>query len=439
MMGRDRRAGFGWSAVAALALAGAALLAPATASARGYTGAQAEAQGDTAQDPYSFPAIKLCCEKKKKPHHGHHGHWGHNPGTPPDGAHRNVAVNCAMPTSRESFGSMREALDYMRGAPGRISVVPGAPCDISGLSFGSGVVVTTANYGYGVRARVGGASCAQVSAAGAAGAVTFGGIDVEACFNVRSGELNLDEVNLSWRGQDSAILVNGGSLTMRRTTVRAKDAAVYAIAAGRVWIDESRLATTPAGPFVIRLNAANINLVGLLVKGAKAGVVIDGVRDALQLSGVTVVRSEPEDPYPPFGPGDHGILIGGGQALNDLPWLSGLEARRVVIKGANVTGYENGITLGSGTSVVVESSTVNGASYGISAAAGAFVTLQNNKVRGSKVAAISLQAGARGQAESNSLHCARGDCVCYSGDCTSRSNYVFAQGAFRMRDTDCDD
>jgi hypothetical protein len=171
MMGRDRRAGFGWSAVAALALAGAALLAPATASARGYTGAQAEAQGDTAQDPYSFPAIKLCCEKK--PHHGRRGHWGHKPGTPPDGAHRNVAVNCAMPTSRESFGSMREALDYMRGAPGRISVVPGAPCDISGLSFGSGVVVTTANYGYGVRARVGGASCAQVSAAGAAGSASM--------------------------------------------------------------------------------------------------------------------------------------------------------------------------------------------------------------------------------------------------------------------------
>jgi hypothetical protein len=435
MMGRDRRAGFGWSAVVALALAGTALLAPGTASARGYTGAQAEAQGDTAQDPYSFPAIQLCCEKK--PHHRHRGHWERKPDGPK--GPRDVIVNCAVPTSRESFGSMSEALGGMHGHPGRISVVPGAPCDISGLTFGSGVVVTTAHYSYGVRARVGGASCAQVSTAAATGAVTFGGIDVEACFNVRSGELNLDEVNLSWRGQDSAILVNGGSLTMRRTTVRARDAAVYAIGAGRVWIDESRLATTPAAPFVIRLSASNINLGSLLVKGAKAGVVIDGVRDALQLSGVTVVRSEPEDPYPPSGPGDHGILIGGGQALNDLPWLSGLEARRVEIKGANVTGYENGITLGSGTSVVVENSTVNGASYGITAAPGAFVTLLNNKVRGSKVTAISLQAGARGQADGNSLHCSRGDCVCYSGDCSSRSNYVFANGAFRMRDTDCDD
>ena len=73
------------------------------------------------------------------------------------------------------------------------------------------------------------------------------------------------------------------------------------------------------------------------------------------------------------------------------------------------------------------------------AAPGAFVTLLNNKVRGSKVTAISLQAGARGQADGNSLHCSRGDCVCYSGDCSSRSNYVFANGAFRMRDTDCDD
>lgn len=438
MMGQDRRAASGWSVFAALALlAGAALLAPGTAEARGYTGAQAEAQGDTSQDPYTFPNIRLCCEKK--PHHKRGGsHWHHGPGTPPPGGY-NLTVNCAVPTSRESFGSVREAVDYLHGRAGRISVVPGAPCDIAGVTFGSGVVVTTANYGYGVRARVGGASCAHVAAAGAAGPATFGGIDVEACFNVRSGELNLDEVNLSWRGQDSAILVNGGSLTMRRTTVRAKDAAVYAIAGGRVLIDESRLATTQTGPFVIRLNAANINVNNALIKGAKAGVVIDGVRDALQLTGLTVVRSEPEDPYPPFGQGEHGILIGGGQALNDLPWLSGLEARRVVIKGANVTGYDNGITLGSGTSVLVESSTVNGASYGISAAPGAFVTLVNNKVRGSKVVAINLQEGARGQADSNSLHCARGECVCYSGDCTSRSNYVFAHGAFRMRDTDCDD
>lgn len=436
MMERGWRSGLAVGLAMLAGLAGAAMLAHA-GLAHGYTGAQAEAQVDTPRDPYSFPNIQLCCQHKPHTRPGGGGYTP-GPGLPPGGA-RQVAVNCGAPTTRQSFSSIREALAYMRGAPGQINVVPGVPCDVSGLRFNSGQVVTSSNYGYGSRARLVGGSCAQIEAAGGAGPVTFGGVDADVCFTVRSGELNLEEANIAWRGQDAAILVTGGGLTMRRTTVRAKDAAVYAVSAGRVWISDSRLATTPNGPFVVRVGAANINLTTVLVKGAKAGVVIDGARDALQLTGLSVLRAEPEDPYPPLGPGDYGILVGGGQAMNDLPWLSGLEARRIVIKGVTVAGYATGITLGSGTSVQLEDSTVNGAANGISVAAGAFVNLQNNKVNGSRAVAINLQAGARGQAERNVLRCASGRCVCYGSECTSRSDRVFAQGAFRLRDTDCDD
>jgi hypothetical protein len=419
--------------MAAVTLMAGALLLPEPAAARGYQGAQAEAQLDGQQDPYSFPNIRLCCQEKPK-HRPHRPDWG----PAPIGAGRNVVVNCAAPTSRGSFGTVREALEFMRGAPGQVSVVPGAPCDVSGLSFGGGVVVTSANYAYGPRARLVGATCAQVVAGGTKGPAVFGGIDMDVCVNVRSGEVNFEEVNLAWRGQDSAILVTSGGVTMRRSTIRAKDAALFAVSAGRVWINESRLATTQNGPFVVRMNAANINLSGVLVKGAKAGIVIDGARDALQLTGVNVVRWEAEDPYPASSPGDFGILVGGGQALNDLPWLSGLEARRIVIKGVTVSGYNTGLSLGAGASVLVEDTVVNGPAHGIKVAPGAYVTLRNNKVNGSRVVAIDLQAGARGEADRNSLTCQSGDCVCYGGDCTSRANRIFGQGAFRMRDTDCD-
>ena len=121
-----------------------------------------------------------------------------------------------------------------------------------------------------------------------------------------------------------------------------------------------------------------------------------------------------------------------------MPWLSGLEARRIVIKGVTVSGYNTGLSLGAGASVLVEDTTVNGPAHGIKVAPGAYVTLRNNKVNGSRVVAIDLQAGARGEADRNSLTCQSGDCVCYGGDCTSRANRIFGQGAFRMRDTDCD-
>jgi len=168
-------------------------------------------------------------------------------------------------------------------------------------------------------------------------------------------------------------------------------------------------------------------------------VLLDSVTEALDLTKVNVIRTEPGDPYPPSGGGDQGIVIGGAQAMQDLPWLSGMDSRRISIRGGSVTGYGVGITVGSGSSVVIEDMSVNGAAKGISVAAGAYAELNRNRIKGVKGTGIDLQTGARGTADHNDVQCVHGRCVCYGGDCSSRSNYTFGNGAFRMTDTDCDD
>lgn len=70
------------------------------AEARGYQGAQAEAQLDGQLDPYSFPNITLCCDRKPGS-----GRPQNRPDWLPPQPPYNPVVNCAVPTTRGvSFG-----------------------------------------------------------------------------------------------------------------------------------------------------------------------------------------------------------------------------------------------------------------------------------------------------------------------------------------------
>ena len=419
----------------ALALAGWLLGFQDAAQAHGYPGAQAEAQGDAGSDPYNFPNIKLCCERRRWK--GPNGGPVKNP-VPP--GPQTVSVNCGMPTDApRSYSSVQEGLAKIGGF-GTIFVAPGTPCEISGVVFAGPVVISTDRYGYGARAKlVTAESCALVSPAAPNVAVTLGGIDIDGCLAVMSGGLSLDEVNVAWRGNHSAVTVNHGSLSVKRSTIRAKDIAIYAASAGRVFIEESKLATTSTGPQVVRLSAAVVQMNDVKVKGGAIGVLLDNVSEGLDLNKVDVYRGEPGDPYPPVSPGDQGIVVGGAQAMQDLPWLPGMDARRVTIHSGSVTGYNVGIAIGPGSSVAVEDMAVNGAAQGISVAAGSYAQMTNNRIKGTLANGIVLQVGARGTADRNEVQCVHGRCVCYGGDCSSRSNYVFGNGAFRMTDTECDD
>jgi hypothetical protein len=426
----------------ALAAAGWLFGTPQAASAHGFPAAQAEAQGDTGVDPYSFPKINLCCERRSGRHgggdHGHGG-WGAGSGDPGE-PKPPVLVDCAVPTQpRISFGSVQEAMSYLRGA-GTIYVAPGAPCEVSGLQLNGPVTIATDRYGYGARARlVSAEACISVNSGRSNSSVTFGGLDIDGCVSAGAGETVFDEVNLAWRNPGPAINVLSGSLVVRQSTVRAKDVALNTSSAGRIVIDQSTLATTVVGQNVARISAARVQMNDVQVKGGVVGILFDSVTEALELNKVNVYRTEPGDPYPPMEDGRQGIVIRGAQAMQDLPWLPGMDIRRVKIVAGSVTGYGVGILVGAGSSVLIEDMSVNGGSKGISVDAGAIVDLKDNRIRGVRDVGIDLQTGARGEAKENHLQCVHGRCVCYGGDCSSRSKYSFGNGAFRMTDTDCDD
>jgi hypothetical protein len=341
-----------------------------------------------------------------------------------------------------SFGSLREAVHAVK-ANGNINVTPGASCDLSGVTFHRAVTVQTQPYGYGARAQLGGGSCAVVASGGypSAGAVVLKGVDIEGCLAVHGGALTIDASNIAWRGQDAAVRVSSGHLAIvGESTVRAREAAVVANSEGRVDIRDARLATTPDGRHVVRLNVRSATLEGVQIKGGRIGLLVDNVKDNLQLSALEVVRSEATDPYPPSDAGDVGIVIGDGQPLHDLPWLSGTSSRQVSLTGSKIAGYNTGLSFSTSSSGYVEKVEIHAAATGILVGQGAYVRLLRNKVYGATSAGIAMQAGARGVAEQNTLICkGRGRCVCYGGDCTSRSNYVFGANAFKLEDTNCDD
>lgn len=435
------RIGGGLMMAVALVAAGWLFGMPATASASGFPAAQAEAQGDTGLDPYSFPKIDLCCERRSGRQGGGHGHGGWGSGSGDPGQPKPpVLVDCSVPTQpRVSFGSVQEALAYLRGA-GTIYIAPGAPCEVSALQLNGPVTIATDRYGYGSRARlVAAEACISVNPGRASSPVTFGGLDIDGCVSVGSGETLLDEVNLAWRNPGPAINVSSGSLSLRHSTVRARDVALNTSSAGRIVSDQSTLATTVGGPNVARISAARVQMSDTQVKGGIVGLQFDSVTEALELTKVNVYRTEPGDPFPPLKDGNQGIVINGVQAMQDLPWLPGMDVRRVSIDSGTVTGYDVGIYVGAGSSVLVEHTSVNGGSQGISVAAGAIAELKDNRIKGVHGTGIDLQAGARGAATDNHVQCVHGRCVCYGGDCSSRSNYTFGNGAFRMTDTDCDD
>jgi hypothetical protein len=433
MKRQGQHSNYGLAAGVAMAImAGLILFASGSAGAQGYPGAQAEAQLDGQSDPYSFPNIGLCCDRR---------HWKHRrphkPVPTPPGDPR--VVNCGAPTSKASWGTVSEALKHLDGKPGHIAIVPGAVCDISGLVFRTGVSVRTQSnaYAYGARARVAGSGCAQVVAAGPHGPAVFSGLDVEACMNVVSGELQLDEVNIAWRGVGAAVNAAGGGVVMRRSTIRSKDEAFNAVGAGRIWIQDSKLATPPSTRAVLRVgSAAQVNLDDVLIKGAQEGLVIEGVRDSLQLLKVNVLRSEAGDPYPSSENGRVGARLGGGERMNDLPWLSGFEARQIMVSNVSVEGYDVGISLGAGGSFVVEKSVVRGARQGIVATRGAYVNLRDNRIN-ARAVGLSLELGVRGDATDNRITHHDGECVCYGDECTRKSDKSFEKGPFRLRDTEC--
>ena len=438
---------------AAAVLAAGALFALAGSNAvQAYSGAQAEAQSDPRSvDPYSFPNIDLCCKtpkKKKKPRRrGGYGGGGYGDngdyGDYDDGdySHRNgraVRVSCGAP-QRYSYSSISEALEHVREG-GRIVVRPGAPCDVSGLTIDQGITIESDDYEYGGRADLrGNGECVSISPSYASSVVSFRGVDIDGCLTLQHGRLDFKEVNLASRSSDDAVRINGGTFSSTDSTIRARGTAINAKRGVMVSLTGGGFASGARAEHVIRLEVDGANLQNTMIKGGQTGVYVGMQgRYPVTFSRVQVVRGEASEIYQ-IGPGKAGIVIGGSAPGDDLPSLPNLPGTSVSIEGGVVGGYVDGIVFSSGVRGAAKGVNIVHPGRGIVVEAGAAVDLRENKITHAKRTGIHLAGGASGSASFNDIQCDDGHCVCYDGECTSRSDREFGRGAFRMSGTRCDD
>lgn len=419
----------------ALAAAAGFLWMGSSETASAYSGAQAEAQSD----PYAFPNIELCCKPKKvhkRRRHGDDPWYPPGPGgddRPPHG--RWVRVSCGEPAPY-SYSSLREALDRI-GEGGHIRVRPGAACDISGLTIDQGVVIESDDYAYGGRAELRGGECATVAPAYGSSLVSFRGIDIDGCVVVQNGRLDLNEVNLASRGTGDAVRLNGGSFSSTDSTIRARGTALNAVRGLTVSLTGGGFASGAKAESVIQLSVDGANLQNTLIKGGVVGVRVGMTgRYPVAFNRVQVLRGEANEIYQ-VGPGQAGIVVGGPTPGDDLPSLPSLPGTSFTIEGGAIAGYADGLVFAPGTRGAAKGVNIAHPGRGIVVGPGATVDLRDNRITHAKRTGIDLAQGAVGTAAFNDIQCDHGSCVCYGGDCTSRSDRDF--GLFRMSGTRCDD
>lgn len=406
-----------------------------------YSGAQAEAQSD----PYAFPNIELCCKAKKTYRRRGRGNGGGGPWYPPGGpdgpdgpgpSGRWVRVSCGAPAPY-SYSSIAEALERV-GEGGRIRVRAGAACDISGLAIDQGVVIESDDDGYGSgRAELTARDCATVAPSYGSSLVSFRGVDIDGCVIVQNGRLDFNEVNLASRGTGDAVRLNGGSFSSTDSTIRARGTAVNAVRGLTVSLTGGGFASGAKAESVVQLSVDGANVQNTLIKGGIVGVRVGMTgRYPVAFNRVQVLRGEAAEIYQ-IGPGQAGILVGGPAQGDDLPSLPSLPGTAFTVEGGVIAGYADGVVFAPGTRGAAKGVTISHPGRGIVVGPGASVDLRENKISHAKRTGLDLARGAVGSASFNDIQCDNGSCVCYGGECTSRSDRDF--GLFRMSGTRCDD
>ncbi len=420
----------------ALAAAAGLFWAATSDTASAYSGAQAEAQSD----PYAFPNIELCCKKKT---HRHRPRPGGGPGYPYPGGggddgyppHGSVRVSCGEP-ERYSYSSIGEALENI-GEGGRIRVRPGASCDISGLVIDQGVVIESDDYQYGGRAELRAGGCATVAPGYGTSLVSFRGVDIDGCVIVQNGRLDFNEVNLASRGTGDAVRLNGGTFSATDSTIRARGTAINAVRGLTVSLTGGGFASGANAESVIQLSVDGANVQNTLIKGGLVGVRVGMTgRYPVVFNRVQIQRGEAAEIHQ-IGPGQAGIIVGGPGPGDDLPSLPSLPGTSFSIEGGVISGYGDALVFAPGTRGAAKGVTIAYPGRGIVVGPGASVDLRENRITHSRRTGIDLARGAVGSASFNDIQCDNGQCVCYGGECTSRSDRDF--GGFRMSGTRCDD
>ncbi len=424
------------------ALGGFFLLGASVLPASAYSGSQAEAQMDRS-DPYSFPNIDFCCKEQK-----HKKKWRKRPGYGGGDRDRDrdrdrdyegretVRVSCGAPRSR-SYSSISEGLAHLKEG-GRILVDADAPCDVSGLLIDQGVLIETDYESYGRPAVLRGTACMNVAPHYASSVVSFRNIEIEACVVLQYGQLNYNEVNQSSYGPGDGIRMDGGTFAATDSTVRARGTAINAARGVMVSLTRGGFASAARAEETILMNADGANFQNTVIKGGVVGIRLSlQGRYPVSLTGVQVMRGDLSEVMQ-VGPGKGGIVVGGTSTGDGLPSLPSMPSAALTIDGGSVSGYADGIVLGPSTRSTVRGVAIVHPRRGIVANYGAAVDLSGNTISHSKHAGIDLEAGVIGQARNNNIQCDKGECVCYGGECTSRSDKVF-NALFQMSGTRCDD
>jgi hypothetical protein len=408
---------------------GAALFMAAGVSkpALAYSGAQAEAQSDPS-DPYSFPNIELCCKKK---HHRKHGYP--KPPWPPGPT--GLLVNCGAPEPH-AYSSIGEALHHARDGS-HIRVRAGAACDITGLTIDRGVLIESVDYSYGARVQLRTNDCAVVAPVYPSSVVAFRGVDIDGCLVVQHGRLDFHEVNLASRWAGDAVRLNGGSFSSTDSTIRARGTAVNAVRGTMVSLTGGGFASGARAEAAVALAVDGATVQNTLIKGGVVGVRVGMTsRHPVTFNRVQVLRGEANEIYQ-IGPGQAGIVVGGSAPGDDLPSLPSLPGAAFSIEGGVIAGYADALVFAPGSRGAAKGVNIAYPGRGIVVGAGAAVDLRENRMTHVKRTGIDLASGAVGSASFNDIQCDHGDCVCYGGSCTSRSDRDW--GGFRMSGTRCDD
>jgi hypothetical protein len=344
-------------------------------------------------------------------------------------------VSCGEP-QRYSYSSIGEALEHI-GEGGRIKVRPGVACDISGLVIDQGVLIESDDYAYGARAELRGGECATVAPAYPTSVVAFRGVDIDGCVVVQHGRLDFNEVNLASRGTGDAVRLNGGAFSSVDSTIRARGTALNAVHGYTVSLTGGGFASGARAESVVQLLVDGANVQNTMIKGGQVGVRVGMTgRQSVVFNRVQVLRGEAAEIHQ-IGPGHAGIVVGGPSTGDDLPSLPSLPGSSFSIEGGVIAGYADALVFGSGTRGAAKGVTIAYPGRGIVVAPGAAVDLRENHITHSKRVGIDVAEGAVGSASFNDIQCDSGHCVCYDGDCTSRSDRDY--GAFRMSGTRCDD
>ena len=240
----------------------------------------------------------------------------------------------------------------------------------------------------------------------------------------------------------TALMVDGATLIGSNVSVRSAGRAFYA-EHSVVQLTGGNLAAHPAyeaADAAVWLLRTQADLRGVAIAGGRDGMIVSMLdRYPVTFTDVSIlpVRTQVGGVYPEDGRlyrGKTGVRVT--VDYENLPSTDYHDLASFRWSGGTVHGYRQGIDLGPGVNAAITGVSIVDTKRGVHIARGAQAAFDSNKIAGSESVAIQIEPGATGQASTNDVSCAHGECICYGGDCDNDESDVRAPG-FLLRGNVC--